>query len=81
LGFCGYLHGAALDAVYKRCREVVAPGNAHETFGLTVIEAFSFAKPVFAFDRGAISGLLTDGNKGNLVAHDDLDTLSKKCQY
>lgn len=43
-----------------------------ESFGRVVVEAMAAARPVVAFDRGAIPELIENGTDGYLVSPDDL---------
>ena len=58
----GYLTDKELVGYYKGCRAFIFPGI--EDFGLTVIEAHSFGKPVIAFKAGGVQESIIDGKTG-----------------
>src|SRR3989338_10042083 len=60
--FLGYLTDKELVGYYKGCRAFIFPGI--EDFGLTVIEAQSFGKPVIALKKGGALDIVTDGKTG-----------------
>jgi len=60
---------------------VIMPSRAYETFGLAVLEAFSFAKPVIAANLGALPELVKDRETGLLFDAGGIDDLSDKIKY
>ncbi|ELR71634.1 glycosyl transferase, group 1 [Fulvivirga imtechensis AK7] len=50
----------------KHCRALIFPSILYETFGMTIIEAFSTATPVVASRLGAMKELVQDGINGLL---------------
>jgi len=58
----GYLTDKELVGYYKGCRGFIFPGI--EDFGLTVIEAQSFGKPVIVFMAGGAQESIIDGKTG-----------------
>lgn len=60
--FLGYLTDSELVEYYKGCRAFIFSGI--EDFGLTVIEAQSFGKPVIAFRAGGTQESIIDGKSG-----------------
>jgi glycogen(starch) synthase len=49
--------------------------SRYESFGLVVVEAMSFAKPVVAFDIGGIKEIVEDGGNGFLVKPESAEEL------
>lgn len=59
---------------------IVAPSLA-EPFGLTVLEAYSCAKPVVAFNVTAFNETVIDNETGSLVQPYDVTELAQKIKY
>ncbi len=53
----------------------VAPSR-FESFGLILLEAMMFAKPVVSSDIGGMTEIIRDGVSGFLVPPDDVDALA-----
>jgi glycosyltransferase involved in cell wall biosynthesis len=60
-------HARKVDLL-KRARALVLPLEVDETFGLAMIEAMACGTPVLAYDRGAVSEVLAQGETG-FAAH------------
>ena len=60
--FLGYLTDKELVEYYKGCRAFIFPGL--EDFGLTILEAQSFGKPVIVLKKGGALDTVTDGKTG-----------------
>lgn len=56
----------------------IAEFGGPETFGRTIIEAWSYQKPVIAFDVGGPKYLIDDGINGFLVPEKDITILSER---
>ena len=56
-----------VDEYYKQTDIVIFPSTWQEPFGLVGIEAFSFSKPVIAFNNGGISEWLINNYNGYIV--------------
>jgi|GEM_PF-2365941 len=65
--FVGLLGVRELDRYYEQCLAVLNFSSLNETFGLTVIEAFSHGKPVFTSRDGALAGLLSENYLGGSI--------------
>lgn len=59
----------------KKCKALIFPSIWYETFGMTIIEAFSTATPVIASRLGAMSELIQDGANGLLYEPGDIHGL------
>lgn len=60
--FLGYLTDEELVKYYKECRALIFPGK--EDFGLTILEAQSFGKPVIAFRGGGALETIVENKTG-----------------
>jgi glycogen synthase len=73
----GYVPEPELISLYAGCDIFVAPSR-FESFGLILIEAMRFGKPVVACDVGGIPEVVDDGVEGYLVAAEDVATLGRR---
>ncbi|MFH0848591.1 MAG: glycosyltransferase [archaeon] len=60
-----------LNALYKLCSVYVQPSFS-EGFGLPILEAFRFDKPVIAVDAPPFNEIILQGESGLLVRQDDV---------
>jgi len=60
--FLGYLTDKELVEYYKECQALIFPQE--EDFGLAILEAQSFGKPVIALKKGGALDIVTDGKTG-----------------
>jgi len=60
--FLGYLTDKELVGYYKECQALIFPGK--EDFGLTILEAQSFGKPVIAFEGGGALETIIENKTG-----------------
>lgn len=60
--FLNYLTDKELVEYYKSCRALIFPGI--EDFGLTILEAQSFGKPVIAFEGGGALETIVENKTG-----------------
>ncbi len=69
------------QAPLRDCKAVVVPSVSHsggpETFGRTVIEAWSYRKPVIAYATGAVADLIEHEVTGLLVQEGDVNALAQ----
>ncbi len=70
VSFLGRVDDDALHHAYAECDIFVAPSR-FESFGLMLVEAATFAKPVVSADIGGMSEIVEDGATGLLVPPDD----------
>ncbi|HXQ19027.1 MAG TPA: glycosyltransferase [Acidimicrobiales bacterium] len=73
--FLGPVDDDALLSLYAACDIVVVPSR-FESFGLMLLEAMMFAKPVVASDVGGMREIVVDGETGRLVPAGDPDALA-----
>lgn len=71
----GFRTGAALADVIRGARAVVVPSEWLEPFGLTVIEAMAYARPVVASSIGGLTELVEPGVDGALFEPGDAGAL------
>ncbi|MFH1833047.1 MAG: glycosyltransferase [Candidatus Levyibacteriota bacterium] len=74
--FLGNLTDIELVSYYKNCRALIFPGI--EDFGLTIIEAQSFGKPVIAFASGGAREIIVEGKTGEFFFPQTKAALVKK---
>ena len=74
--FLGNLTDMKLVSYYKNCRALIFPGV--EDFGLTILEAQSFGKPVIAFRAGGALETIIEGKSGEFFFPQTKDALIKK---
>ena len=72
--FLGYLTDKELVRYYSSCRALVFPGI--EDFGLTILEAQSFGKPVIAFKAGGALETIIEGKTGLFFDESTVESLS-----
>ena len=68
--FLGPVDDATLSALYARCDVLVVPSR-FESFGLMLLEAMMFAKPVVAAAVGGMREIVVDEETGLLVPPED----------
>jgi len=71
LVFKGAKDAAAVMTAMQNARAVVVPSLCFETFGNSVVEAYSCGRPVIASDIGALGDLVEDGGTGLKFAAGD----------
>ncbi len=77
----GFRQDRELAELIRGCRCVVLPSICYETFGLAVLEAFQFGRPVIASRIGGIPEVLDDGSDGFLVAPEDAAALRNRITW
>jgi len=75
--FTGYLLDRELRAAYKRSDVVVLP-SIQEGFGLVVIEAWLYKKPVIVSSGAGISELIVQGENGFIFEPKNSEELAEK---
>jgi len=71
----GYLQGNDLREAIRNARFVVVPSECFENSPYSVMEAFAMGKPVVGSDRGGITELLGDNERGLLFPAGDAEKL------
>jgi glycosyltransferase involved in cell wall biosynthesis len=76
-----YYHGAVYGEekarLFEDCDVVVVPSMWLEVFGIVVVEAFAYGKPVIASRIGGIPELVQEGRTGFLVTAEDEQALQR----
>ena len=73
ISFHGDVRDAELKHYYRNCRALIFPGA--EDFGLTVVEAQSFGRPVIALGKGGAKETVLHGKTGFLFNEQTLESL------
>ncbi len=73
--FRGHVSDAELERLYAGCDLFVAPSR-YESFGLILLEAMNWAKPVVACRAGGPLDIVVDGETGRLVPGEDSESLA-----
>lgn len=75
--FLGYRSGDALWDALRGCRAVVLPSEWYENAPMSVLEAYSFGKPVIGARIGGIPELVVEGKTGWLFPSGDAAALAQ----
>ena len=67
ISLLGFKHKQELQKLISHSICTITPSQWYETFGLTLIESFAYAKPVIASRIGGMTEIVTDGIDGYLV--------------
>lgn len=62
--FLGRLSQEGLAEMYRNALAVIVPSICYETFGIIIIEAFSYKTPVLVNDLGALPEVVEDSGGG-----------------
>jgi glycosyltransferase involved in cell wall biosynthesis len=76
--FCGFLRGNALHKFRQGMKMAVMPSQWYETFGLILVEAAMYGKPVIATRLGAMAEIVDDGITGFLFELGNAEDLANK---
>jgi glycosyltransferase involved in cell wall biosynthesis len=79
--FIGHVDPEELAGFYRNSLFVVVPSVWYEVFGLAILEAFNYAKPVVAADIGGIPEIVEDGKNGLLYRSGDAEVLGEKVRW
>lgn len=77
--FVGNLTDQELAEYYENCTALLFPGE--EDFGLTILEAQSFGKPVIAYGKGGALETVLDGKTGVFFTPQDKEALKTALQH
>lgn len=75
--FLGYISGDKKNYLYSSVDVCCVP-SMYESFGIVLLEAMSFGKPVIASNVGGIPYILEDGKTGFLFELGNVDDLAEK---
>lgn len=73
LEYVGYVENEAKKKIIKESKMLLFPVQSWEAFGLVIIEALSFGKPVVTSGYGGTSELVIDGLNGIIVKSNKLE--------
>ncbi|MGA2911307.1 MAG: glycosyltransferase [Candidatus Levyibacteriota bacterium] len=73
--FLGNLTDEQLQVYYKNCRALIFPGR--EDFGLAMVEAQAFGKPVIAFRGGGALEIIQEGKTGEFFDEQTPESLKQ----
>jgi glycosyltransferase involved in cell wall biosynthesis len=76
--YVGEVDGEIKKSLLANAKLIMAPSLCYETFGLIVVEANSFGKPVLASRRGGLEELITENKNGFLYEPGNIDSLTEK---
>ncbi|MBX5489776.1 MAG: glycosyltransferase family 4 protein [Chloroflexi bacterium] len=79
--FHGHVDRVRLATLLRESAVLAVPTRYPEPFGLVGPEAMAHARPVVAFDVGAVAEWLLDGRTGLLARPDDVQDLAAKLDY
>jgi len=71
--FLGNVSDEKLALYYKNSKALIFPGR--EDFGLTMVEAQAFGKPVIAFKGGGALDIIKEGTTGEFFSKQSVDSL------
>ena len=74
----GFLKDKELECIVAEALCVILPSEWYETFGLTIIEAFSAGRPAIGSRIGGIPEVIDDGKDGLLFEPGNVDDLRDK---
>ena len=75
--FMGFKSGKELEEEYKNCRGTIIPCDWFENFPTTVIESFTYGKPVIGSRIGGIPEMIDDNINGLIFETGNTDQLSQ----
>lgn len=79
--FVGKIESDKVDEYLQRAIALVVPSLWMETFGLVILEAFNYAKPVIASRQGGMTEIIMDKENGFLCDVGDADSFLKAVDY
>ncbi len=69
--FLGFIHGENKIKTIQECNYLVVPSVCQEAFGISVVEAFAFGKPVIASRIGGLREVVNHNENGILIDPED----------
>ncbi len=73
--YLGFQSQEELSHLYMKAKALIVASKVYETFGLTVVEAFSFGTPVIAPDFGNLGSFIKEKGNGLKYKLGDLSSL------
>ena len=78
--FLGFVNGNEKETVIRRARFLIVPSECYETLGLSVVEAYSYGKPVLAARIGALKEIVKEGVTGRFFQSGSKSDLLQKAR-
>jgi len=78
--YLGFKHGSELEGIIENSSFVIVPSEWYENNPLTIIEAYSFGKPVIGANIGGIPELIQNNTTGFLFESRDVTELRDKIE-
>lgn len=66
--------------LFYAAADIVAVPSHYESFGMAALEALACAKPVIASNVGGLPSMITDGDNGFLIPHDNPEALADRIE-
>jgi len=79
--FLGYKSGKDLEELFRNSAFIIIPSEWYENAPMTILEAFSYGKPVIGSKIGGIPEMIIDGQTGLLFKPGDYLELREKISY
>ena len=80
LKFIGFISGKDKNKLLRECRFLMFPSLCWESFGISIIEAFSFGKPVLASGMGAIKEVVEENKTGVIIQNPIYTNFSRETE-
>ncbi|MFZ1290717.1 MAG: glycosyltransferase family 4 protein [Melioribacteraceae bacterium] len=78
LKFIGYISDAVKDKILSESRLIIFPSLCRESFGIVILEAFSYGKPVLSTGLGGIRELVKHNITGKIVEDINLENFNRQ---
>lgn len=79
--FMGFKEGRELHDLIRASRCVIAPSEWHEPFGLVLVEAFAFGRPVIASRIGGMTEIVEEEKNGLLFSPGSVEELAQAMRW
>lgn len=75
--FLGYVQGDSKNELIKKCQLLIIPSLCYENFPVSILEAYSYGKPIIASNIGGIPFIVKDGETGYLFEPGNSESLKE----
>jgi glycosyltransferase involved in cell wall biosynthesis len=75
--FLGYVQGESKDELIKKSQLLIIPSLCYENFPVSILEAYSYGKPIIASNIGGIPFIVKDGETGYLFEPGNIESLKE----
>jgi glycosyltransferase involved in cell wall biosynthesis len=79
--FLGFVTGERLKRLVRECSFTVFPSLCYHNCPMSILEAFSYAKPVIGANLGSVPELAEDNKTGLLFEPGNIEDLASKIDY